>query len=51
MVRPSLTADQLERLAVELGEGQGAFMCCGAVLGLRWAETAGLIVSSVDTRR
>jgi integrase len=48
VVRPSLTADQLESLAAELGDVQGAFMWCGAVLGLRWAEAAGLTVSSLD---
>lgn len=48
VVRPTLTPEQLERLADELGQVQGLFMWCGAVLGLRWAETAGLTVSSID---
>ena len=48
VVRPTLTPEQLEGLAAELGQVQGLFMWCGAVLGLRWAETAGLTVSSID---
>lgn len=46
--RPQVTGAELERLAVALGGDQEAFMWCGAVLGLRWAETAGLTVASVD---
>jgi integrase len=46
--RPDLSGDELEGLAEALGADQAAFMWCGAVLGLRWAETAGLTVGSVD---
>jgi len=46
--RPNLSEAQLERLAATLGPEQAAFMWCGAILGLRWAETAGLTVASID---
>ena len=49
--RPRLTNDDLERLAAALGPQQAVFMWCGAVLGLRWAETAGLTLGAVDTAR
>ncbi len=49
--RPRLTNDYLERLAAALGPQQDVFMWCGAVLGLRWAETAGLTLGAVDTAR
>jgi integrase len=38
----------LEQLADELGEDQAAFMWIGVVLGLRWAEVAGLTVGALD---
>jgi integrase len=49
--RPVLGADELERLAEVLGEGQAPFMWTGAVLGLRWAEAAGLTVDRLDILR
>lgn len=49
--RPYLTADALSALAGQLGPEQGAFMWCGVVLGLRWAEVAGLVVGDVDMLR
>lgn len=48
VVRPQLTPEQLEALADALGGGQATFMWCGAVLGLRWAEVAGLSAASID---
>ena len=49
--RPYLTADQLSALDAELGPEQAAFMWIGVVLGLRWAEVAGLVVADVDPLR
>ena len=46
--RPILTPDDLERLSNVLGPEQGLFMWCGAVLGLRWAEAAGLTVDRLN---
>ncbi|HLG68184.1 MAG TPA: hypothetical protein VKV36_09990 [Acidimicrobiales bacterium] len=46
--RPYLDADQLTRLAGALGPDQGAMVWLGAVLGLRWAEVAGLTVDRLD---
>ncbi len=46
--RPALTADELERLATVLGEDHAPMMWAGAVLGLRWAEAAGLTVDRLD---
>jgi integrase len=46
--RPELTPEELSQLARVLGPEQGAFMWCGAVLGLRWSETAGLTVTRID---
>lgn len=46
--RPTLGADELERLADVLGEDQAPMMWAGAVLGLRWAEVAGLTVDRLD---
>lgn len=46
--RPLLTPDDLERLSDVLGPEQGLFMWCGAVLGLRWAEVAGLTLDHLD---
>ena len=51
MDRPYLTADQLSALDAELGPEQDAFMWIGVVLGLRWAEVAGLVVADVDPLR
>jgi integrase len=46
--RPVLNPEDLERLSDVLGHEQGLFMWCGAVLGLRWAEVAGLTVDRLD---
>ncbi|MGP8065198.1 MAG: tyrosine-type recombinase/integrase [Acidimicrobiales bacterium] len=46
--RPTLGADELERLAEVLDEDQSPMMWAGAVLGLRWAEAAGLTVDRLD---
>ena len=46
--RPILDVEGLERLAVALGADQAVFMWVGVVLGLRWAECAGLTVSRLD---
>jgi integrase len=45
--RPTLSAQQLQRLADALGPDQAPFMWLGAVGGLRWAETAGLTVGAI----
>jgi integrase len=44
----SIDPAALERLAGELGEDQEVFMWLGVVLGLRWAECAGLTAGSLD---
>ena len=52
--RPTLSDDlstRLRLLAVELGPDQGAMMWIGVVLGLRWAECAGLTVGNVNVLR
>jgi len=49
--RPYLNAKQLTRLASALGPDQAPMMWLGAVLGLRWAEAAGLTVSGFDRKR
>jgi integrase len=46
--RPVLSTQQLQGLACELGPDQAAMMWLGVVGGLRWAECAGLTVSSLD---
>lgn len=46
--RPYLAPADLERLADALGEPGAVFMWVGAVLGLRWAEAAGLRVCDVN---
>ncbi len=46
--RPVLSAQQLQGLASKLGPDQAAMMWLGVVGGLRWAECAGLTVSSLD---
>jgi integrase len=50
-IEPTPASDALERLAEELGPDQAVMMRTAAVLGLRWAECAGLTVGSVDTLR
>ena len=46
--RPTLDPGQLERLSEELGPINGLFMWCGAILGMRWSEIAGLTVDRLD---
>ena len=46
--RPQLGAEELERVADGLGGGHEAMLWLGAMLGLRWAEAAGLTVGDVD---
>ncbi len=46
--RPTLEPKDLERLATALGTGQATMMWTGAVLGLRWAEAAGMSVGQLD---
>jgi integrase len=45
---PELSADDLERLADALGPDQAVMMWAGAVLGLRFAEAAGLTLDRLD---
>jgi hypothetical protein len=40
--RPMLKPEQLEQLAEKQGPSRTPLMWLGAVLGLRWAEVAGL---------
>jgi integrase len=49
--RPSLDAEQLCDLAAALGPDQATMMWLGAVVGLRWAECAGLTVGAVEVVR
>jgi integrase len=49
--RPDLSIDQLSDLADALGHGHRTFMWCGAVLGLRWSETAGLSTTDIAPER
>ena len=51
VTRPVVTADDLERLAEELGPNYASMAYLGAVLGLRWGECAGLRVGRVDFLR
>jgi len=46
--RPTLGPEQLEQLSEELGPINGLFMWCGAILGMRWSEIAGLTVDRLD---
>jgi integrase len=46
--RPVLTPKDLERLGDKLGPEQSLFMWCAAVLGLRWAEVAGITVDRLN---
>ena len=46
--RPYLSPKDLSKLADKLGVEHGVFMWCGAVLGLRWSEVAGVTVSRLD---
>lgn len=49
--RPTLSTDELERLAEVLDEDQAPMMWARAVLGLRWAEAAGLTVDRLGVLR
>ena len=44
----ALTADELHRLADEVGDRYRAVILTGGYLGLRWGELAGLQVSAVN---
>jgi integrase len=46
--RPVLAPKDLERLSEKLGAEQSLFMWCAAILGLRWAEVAGLTVNRLN---
>jgi len=46
--RPVLKSQELEFLAEVLGPDQAIFMWMGAILGLRWAEVAGLTVNRLN---
>jgi integrase len=46
--RPVLTAQQLTTLGKALGPDQAPMMWLGAVLGLRWAECAGMTANRID---
>jgi integrase len=46
--RPQLDADQLQRLAAELGDDHAPMMWLGVVLGFRWSEAAGIRAQDVD---
>ncbi len=46
--RPHLAAGELEAIAAALGDDYGPMVWLGAVLGLRWAEIAGLRVADID---
>ncbi|MGA8724216.1 MAG: hypothetical protein WB565_04200 [Acidimicrobiales bacterium] len=50
-LRPRPRPEELEKLATALWPDQATFMWCGAALGMRWAEVAGLSVDRVDTLR
>jgi integrase len=47
--RPSISPDDLDRLAHELGPDYAPMMWLAVVTGARWAECAGLTVGSLDT--
>jgi integrase len=49
--RPTLTVDELERLADALGPDWAPMLWIGVVLGLRWGEVAGLTVGSINPLR
>jgi len=46
--RPALTAKQLTALGKALGPDQATMMWLGAVMGLRWAEAAGMTANRID---
>jgi integrase len=49
--RPVVSADDVAKIALELGDEYGAMAWLGAVLGLRWGEVAALRVGRIDTLR
>jgi integrase len=49
--RPTLTMDEILRLADAVGDRYRALVLVGGVLGLRWSEAIGLRVSDVDFLR
>ena len=49
--RPTLTMEEILRLAEAIGERYRALVLVGAILGLRWSEAIGLRVSDVDFLR
>lgn len=46
--RPTLSPDQLERLATEIGPPYRALVLVAGVLGLRWSEAIGLRVGDIS---
>lgn len=46
--RPTLTMDEILRLAHAIGDRHRALVLVSAVLGLRWSEAVGLRVNGVD---
>jgi integrase len=49
--RPTLTMEEILRLADAMGDRYRALVLVGAILGLRWSEAIGLRVSDVDFLR
>jgi integrase len=49
--RPTLTMEEILRLAYAMGDRYRALVLVGAVLGLRWSEAIGLRVCNVDFLR
>ena len=49
--RPTLTPEELERLADEVGSSYRALILIAGVIGLRWSEAIGLRVCDVDFLR
>ena len=49
--RPTLTIEEILRLADAVGDRYRALVLVGAVLGLRWSEAIGLRISDVDFLR
>jgi len=46
--RPVLSSEELEALSEALGPINNLFMWCGALLGLRWSEIAGITRDRID---
>jgi integrase len=49
--RPTLTMEEILRLADSIGERYRSLVLVGAILGLRWSEAIGVRVSDVDFLR